>query len=550
MRRYVPGLNTGRMTVLPFTDSHRPDPKSRRRALSTAVALGVAAGSLVLTPGSASGTGVAAAPSGASAVASRSTVNWVACPSEKSPDKQCGTVKVPKVYGKSGGGKISIALARIPATGPADQRIGSLFWDAGGPGGASTEYVDSAAAEMSPAVQARFDFVAFDPRGIGASTPALGTCGGPWPVRPAGSTDPNWRKVRDKSAPELADANRACVRKARDIAEVMGTNNVARDLDRLREAVGDRKLTFWGTSYGTRIGYVYALKYPDRVRALVLDGNIDPSTDYAGLPEIGGIAQDLALQFIRNHDRPAYEAVMDTAAALTEDPIPLDGGDVYSRWDWLDFTGNFVPFQNAWSDLVTAGSIVDLARGTDDEAETARRRLARWKELPNGNEGGGFSVVNCLDYDQRLTADEETQIAKTNAREYPVFGGSLSLMYAIGCRGLGSLDPDPIPLITKDKQRAKVADVPVLLANATKDGSTPLVWAKSMQAAFDRPLLKYKSSQHVIWGATSSSCVNKPIDRFVIAGKELKQDRTCPFVPSEPSVTGTSLSMDAWNQLR
>ena len=518
--------------------------------VATFAVAAVAGGNIMLAPGNASGSTGIAAPAASAPVASQSTVNWADCPSDAQPDKQCATVKVPKVYGKSGSGTVRIALARIPATGTADQRIGSLFWDAGGPGGPSTEFIDSVAARMSPAVRKRFDFVAFDPRGIGASTPSLGTCEGPWPIRPADTTTPNWATVQRKSAADLAAANRACVRNARNIAGAMGTNNVVRDLEQLRKAVGDRKLTFWGTSYGTRIGYVYALKYPDKVRALVLDGNIDPSSNYIGLPEIGGTAQDLALQFIRNHDPSAYQAVMETGDSLVETPIPLDNGVVFSHWDWLDVAGNFVAFQSAWGDLSAAAEIVNLARGTDEQSELARARLAAWKQLPNSNEGGGFSMVNCLDYDQRLTAKQETQISQVNARDYPVFGGSLSMMYAIGCRGLNSIDPDPIPLVTKNKQRAKLGDVPVLLANATKDGSTPLAWAKSMQAAFDRPLLKYKSSQHVIWGATSSSCVNKPIDRFVIQGKELTQSRTCPFAPSPPSVTSSALTTDQWGQLR
>lgn len=537
---------TETMTELPAT---RRSPRLRRVSVSAGVAAGIMVGSLALIPGGSWATMPGQASPAAAEVSSQSTVDWRACPSEDQPGKQCATVKVPKVYGKSGGATIRIALARIPATGTADQRIGSLFWDAGGPGGPSTDMIDSISARMSPAVRKRFDFVAFDPRGIGSSTPGLGSCDGPWPIRPPSTSTPNWATVQKKSAADLADANRACAGGARNIAQHMGTGNVVRDLERLRRAVGDRKLTFWGTSYGTRIGYVYALKYPDRVRALVLDGNIDPSSNYIGLPEVGGTAQDLALQFIRNHDRPAYDAVVNTAADLADDPVPLDGGEVYSRWDWLDFAGNFVAFQNNWSALPEAASIVGVARSADEQAELARRRLAAWKAMPNSNEGGGFSVVNCLDYDQRLTAQQETRVARENAREYPVFGGSLSIMYGIGCRGLGSLDADPIPLVTTNKQRDKLADVPVFLANATKDGSTPLAWAKSMKAAFDRPLLKYRSSQHVIWGATPSDCVNSPIDRFVIDGKELRQGRTCPFVPSAPATTASALSLLSWDRL-
>lgn len=478
------------------------------------------------------------------------TVNWVPCPSDSHPDKQCARVPVPRVYGEPQRGTVRIALARIPATGPAELRIGSLFWDAGGPGGASTEMIDPIADLMSPAIRARFDFVAFDPRGIGASTPTLGSCGGPWPIRPARVTDPDWRKVQARSAAALAQDNRACARRARDVAGTMGTSNVVRDLDLLRKAVGDHTLTFWATSYGTRIGYVYAHEYPSRVRAIVLDGNIDPSSDYAGLARIGGTSQDIALRFIRNHYRPAYKAIVHTAAELTRKPVRLEGGGRFTRWNWLDLVGSFVAFQDAWAGLPGVASVVQLAQGTGERAEAMRRKLASWKAMPNTNEGGGFSVVNCLDYAQRLTGREESDIAATNARRHPVFGGSLSLMYALGCRGLGSLEPDPIPLITTDRQRARLADVPVLLANATHDGSTPMAWAKSMQDAFDRPMIEYRSSQHVIWGATKSECVNRPIDRFVITVQEPKHDRTCPFVPSEPGTAGTALSVAGLGRLR
>jgi pimeloyl-ACP methyl ester carboxylesterase len=427
-----------------------------RQVIAATFVAGAMAGSLLLGAGGvASGAPSVAAVAPTSVVApATGTVDWAPCPSPTHPDKQCAWVRVPKVYGRPGHGKVRIALARIPATGTPGQRIGSLFWDAGGPGGASTEIIDMIADRMSPAVRAQFDFVAFDPRGIGASTPGLGSCGSPWPIRAARQTDPNWRTVQRRSAALLAPANRTCARKARGIVATMGTNNVVRDLDRLRNAVGDRKLTLWGTSYGTRIGYVYALKYPQRVRAMVLDGSIDPTSGFSGLPEIGGTAEDLALQFMKQHYRPAYHAIMDTAASLTRNPVSLGNGDRFTRWNWLDISGGFVAFQNTWPDLAKLAAVIETAQGSGDQAVAARQRLATWKASPNSNEGGGFSVVNCLDYSDRLTGREQSGIAVTNDDQYPVFGGSLSLMYAMGCQGLRSLVPDPVPLITTERQRA------------------------------------------------------------------------------------------------
>jgi pimeloyl-ACP methyl ester carboxylesterase len=463
---------------------------------------------------------------------SAAALTWEPCPSESAPTKECAWLTVPRRYDKPNGPTVKVALARIPATGSADDKVGSLLWDAGGPGGPSTAIVDSFVGRLSPAVRERFDFVAFDPRGIGASIPALEDCGDPWPVRPALNPLPNWRSVQKKSAAVLADDNRVCLRDNRRIAEVMGTNNVVKDLERIRAALGDRKLTFWGTSYGTRIGYVYALAYPQRVRAMVMDGSIDPSNGFRTLPRIGGLSQDSALAFIKKQDRPIYRTVVQTTASLTADPIALPDGTTFSRWNWIDIVGDLVAFQDAWPNLPQYAQVVDTARLPGEQGDAARAFLERAKARPNSNEGGGFSVVNCLDYAQRLTAKQQADLAADNAKRGPIAGGSLTLMYAMGCSGLDKLTPDPVPLVTTAKQRAKLAKVPVLLANATNDGSTPMAWAKRMQKAFDRPMIRYRSTQHVIWGATTSKCVNAPIDKFVLTLKMPAKSRTCDYVPS------------------
>jgi pimeloyl-ACP methyl ester carboxylesterase len=466
------------------------------------------------------------------ATATVTPVQWQPCPTEAAPTKECAWVTVPRRYDKPHGPTVRVALARIPATGPAANRIGSLLWDAGGPGGPSTAMLDYIVGRMSPEVRARFDFVAFDPRGIGASIPTLEDCGQPWPVRPERKPLPNWRAVQKKSAAVLADANRSCLRDNRRIASVMGTNNVVKDLDRIRAALGDSKLTLWGTSYGTRIGYVYALAYPKRVRAMVLDGSIDPTRGFRTLPRVGGLSQGSALAFIKGQDRAVYRTAMQTATSLTADPIALADGTTFSRWDWIDILGDLVAFQDAWPALSEYARVVDTARLEGEEGDAARAFLDRAKARPNSNEGAGFSMVNCLDYAGRLTADQQADLASANAQRAPLTGGTLTLSYAMGCSGLNALTPDPVPLVTTAAQRARLAKVPVLLANAIHDGSTPMTWAKRMQKVFDRPMIRYRSSQHVIWGATNSTCVNRPIDRFVLELRMPAKSRTCDYVPS------------------
>jgi pimeloyl-ACP methyl ester carboxylesterase len=459
-------------------------------------------------------------------------LEWQPCPSQAQPTKQCAWLTVPRDYERPAAGTLQVAVSRIPATGPRRDRIGSLVWDAGGPGGPSTASIDGMVTRLSPQVRQRFDFVAVDPRGIGASRPALEECTMPWPVLPALDPLPSWRRAQQKSAAVLAQSNRRCLQQNRRIASALGTANVVEDVERLRAALGDRALTFWGTSYGTRIGYVYALKYPQRVRAMVMDGNIDPTTGYRGLARIGGLSQDSALRFIKSHDRPVYRTVIRTTASLTAEPIRLADGSRFTRWDWLNIVGDLVAFQDAWAQLPVLATLVSQGRSAGPEGDQARATLLRAKGRPNSNEGGAFSVVNCLDYSQRLTAEDQADLAAANARRAPITGGSLTLMYAMGCEGLDGLRPDPVPLVTTARQRASLAPVPVLLANATHDGSTPMVWAKRMQQVFDRPMIRYRSSQHVIWGATTSRCVNRPIDRFVLEVRLPKRSRTCDFVPS------------------
>ncbi len=470
-----------------------------------------------------------------------STVAWTECPSDEQPDKQCALFPVPVDYAHPAGRKIRIALARIPATGAPDEYLGTLFWDAGGPGGPSTQMVDTFVQRLSPEVRARFDFVAFDPRGIGGSRPALTDCGQPWLSRPPRKETPNWQAVQRKSADELAADNRTCLGGNERIAPWMGTVNVARDLNRMRKAVGDRKLTFWATSYGTRIGYVYALRYP--VRAMVLDGNIDPSTGFVGMPRIGGTSQDSALDFMANNYRVGYDAIMATAKSLATDPIRLPDGTLFSRWNWLDMVGDSIPFPESWPQVADWSTAIERARGDGADAAGIRQELQDTKSRPNGNEGAGFSTVNCLDYAGRLSAARQVDLARVNGAEYPVFGPSLTLTYGMGCAGLKGLTPDPVPLVTTAAQREILADVPVVVANATHDGATPMAWAKDMAVAFgDRPIIRYRSGQHVIWGGVDSACVNEPIDRFVIRRIEPQHGRVCPFVPPKPAPTGSALS--------
>ncbi|MEJ2867766.1 alpha/beta hydrolase [Actinomycetospora sp. OC33-EN08] len=238
-----------------------------RALLVTAVATLLAA---VLT-----GTGWAAPPPGPAVP----PLAWGKCDDGSPPAQagfQCATATVPLDHRDPRGRTISLAVVRKPATGP---RIGSLFLNPGGPGGTGTGQITSWVNLVPAGLADRFDLVSWDPRGVGESTAVqcfdsqeaegrfLGDSAD-YPTTPAQATAyvDTWRRF-----------GQACAARDRALLEHSNTADTARDLDLLRQAVGDAKLTYLGLSYGTFLGATYANMFPDKVRAMVLDGNLAPS---------------------------------------------------------------------------------------------------------------------------------------------------------------------------------------------------------------------------------------------------------------------------------
>lgn len=210
------------------------------------------------------------------ASASPSKVPWSKCYAELGPF-ECGTVQVPLDYRQPNGATISIALVRLPATDP-QRRIGSLFLNPGGPGGSGVDFTLFAGRHLySNQVRAQFDLVGFDPRGTNRST-ALRCFGTPkqWGpfFTPFAFPSTAAEEQIQIAANQFLDS--ACAQRGARIIDHMATADVARDLDLLRQAVGDNKLTYAGYSYGTFLGVTYANMFPDKVRALIVDGVLDP----------------------------------------------------------------------------------------------------------------------------------------------------------------------------------------------------------------------------------------------------------------------------------
>ena len=214
----------------------------------------------------------------AAPVAAAPAIQWKECPLAYGPGFECGALDVPLDHANPDGQKIAIELARLPATDPGS-RLGTIFLNPGGPGGSGVYFVvNMGSALFSDQVRARFDIIGFDPRGIHRSAPlkcftlpakasTVSTLGWPYPL--TGKEE----LARQKADNQLATA---CEQNGGEILYHMSTVDVARDLDLLRQAVGDELLNYAGYSYGSFLGNVYANLFPDRVRTVVIDGIVDP----------------------------------------------------------------------------------------------------------------------------------------------------------------------------------------------------------------------------------------------------------------------------------
>lgn len=211
---------------------------------------------------------------------------WAACPD--SSGFECASVRAPLNYKQPEGRKIRLALIRHEATDP-KHRVGTLLFNPGGPGGSGTSDLPLMYPFFPQKIRERFDIVSWDPRGVGRSTAvrcfANAAQAEAWASQlPSGF--PVGKKERKQWIRLQADLGRRCERRDPVLLRYVSTTDSAHDLDLLRATLGERRLTYLGISYGTLLGATYANLFPDRVRAMVLDGNVNPRAWYGGNPKL------------------------------------------------------------------------------------------------------------------------------------------------------------------------------------------------------------------------------------------------------------------------
>ncbi|MDI9835962.1 alpha/beta hydrolase [Streptomyces sp. KAU_LT] len=242
----------------------------RRSAAVLCGATVVLAGTLTAVPASAS-----ASHSANTALATAAAkVTWKKCGTDDTPTLQCGSIKVPLDYAKPHGKQIKLALSRVPHTARKSQ--GPLLVNPGGPGGSGLGLAEFVASSLPAEVAAQYDVIGFDPRGVGESEPAIDCRPGHFdPVRPdAVPSTPALEKANLERTKAFA---KACGTKYAAVLPYIDTVSAVKDMDSIRKGLGASKINYFGYSYGTYLGAVYAKLFPERVRRLVLDSIVDPT---------------------------------------------------------------------------------------------------------------------------------------------------------------------------------------------------------------------------------------------------------------------------------
>jgi pimeloyl-ACP methyl ester carboxylesterase len=450
---------------------------------------------------------------------------------------ECSTFARPLDRRRPRGKQVTLAVVKSPATGAPSERTGTLFLNPGGPGQSGVGLSKIVLLLPEP-VRASFDFVTYDPRGIGASTPALRGpgCNIPKPTRPAtGAVD--WRAVLGARQQQVARANARCFAANRELVEHGGTRDGAHDLDALRAAVGDEKITYWGISYGSLLGSTYAQLFPDRVRAMVFDGNMDPQTTLAGI-SVGATAPDHSIGFFlqANGLQEKFDQVL---RRLHRKAIPLPDGTRYTRWDLLDTLNDGVDFypitgETSWTEGVQAiTSSWNALFGSGPEQDAARKELMH-KSLQSpstGTAGSLWSAVVCQDLADRPSNARQQDLLRAVVREAPLYGGSLGVDYVTTCNGYGGASPHPVP---RPKQYGPA--IAGMIANTTRDGETPYQWAVNMARTY--PTMRtvtIAGGIHGTFGLAQSECVNTAIGDFLVSATPPAIDTACPYSPPDPA---------------
>jgi pimeloyl-ACP methyl ester carboxylesterase len=452
---------------------------------------------------------------------------WLPCQKGQGPlGDQCATLQVPLDYQHPEGPTIGIALARHLATGA---KVGSLLLNPGGPGASGVDGLVTEMGILSPSLISHFDLIGFDPRGVARSAPVR-CASGPqldqyFDLDPAPTTDAGFDA--------LIQGDRQFVQGCDDLSANLlphvGTADAARDMDEIRQAVGEAKLNYFGFSYGSLLGATYAELFPTHIRAMVLDGAIDPAEDPISfnLGQAVAFNAELNAFFADCASRPActwkpgvdlrraYDSLM---AGLKVHRLPGIGARTLGPGE--AFYGVALPLydRSEWPDLATALQRAERGDGS---------LLLRFSDLyTTRNTDGSYSneqeantAVNCLDQawpkDPAVVRAAAVQ-AQALAPEFGVadlYGGLTCTLW-------------PVPATRSPHPIAAAGSPPIVVIGSTGDPATPYAGAQALAGELSQGVLLTRVGDgHT--GYRSSACIRASVDPYLLDLTVPPKSTTC-----------------------
>lgn len=439
---------------------------------------------------------------------------------------QCSTLVVPEVYSKPAGPVLRLALIRKPASGKAE---GSLIVNPGGPGGSGVQFLLAASSSFALLTD-NYDLVSFDPRGVGASDPVR--CLTPEQITTYVDANPNpttaaGRATLVRLSRQFADA---CYQRNGDYLEHIGTKDQARDMDVLRAAVGDKKLTYYGASYGTYLGAKYAELFPTRIRAMVLDGALNPAESSTGENQVQATGFETDLHDFLNACVASGKCPMGSSlyaaeqwlheleAQLTANPIVSNGrtlgageffeglaAGLYSSSDWPQM----------WSALNAAKEGNPAGVFLFADSLTERRADGTYSNLIESN-----MAINCIDRPAPRSVATYFANARRFAKQSPDFGAPIEY---------GSMPCAfwKVPPVEGLHQVHAPGAPPILVIGTTRDPATPYVWAQELARQLSSGvLLTYDGDGHTAF-IRNDQCVNQVVKAYVVSLTSPTAGTTC-----------------------
>jgi pimeloyl-ACP methyl ester carboxylesterase len=438
---------------------------------------------------------------------------------------------VPLDYADPTGQTIDLALARMPAHGPGPRR-GTILVDPGGPGISGVDEILTLPFQLSPAVEAVYDIVGWDRRGVGKSSPlwcrtpeqmgdyARALAAAQWSTRPDSPEVTAWAG----QAQEFADG---CAARNPDLIGHIGTRDSARDMESIRVALGEPAMNYVGWSHGTKMGAVYIDMYPQHVGRMVLDSAIDPSlsiTDYNRAQ-----SQALEAQLMRFVDyctaagncplpagHPAATAALKqylvSLPTESQDPKTPTRADVMAALS----SAMYIP-PDSFPGLLDA---LRSGFAGDGSALVALGELRKDPaEVPN--KLNALYAINCYDSTPTPDVTGSAQLASQWDADTPIFGAA-NAWGGLRCSNFPTHDP-----VGPQRVRGEGAP-PVVVVGALEDGATPVQWSKALAAQLASARLVIADTDvHSVY-PTYNACVTRIVDAYLLEGVAPPPESECP----------------------